>query len=105
VSAPPIIGPMILPIVPSVTPIPTRTGNQRDQTISSKLYMSGEEMVLLGLLPSGPAAVMVMKTPFTIPAPPIPCIALPIMTVSDALAVAAHRDPMKKINENDMYAA
>lgn len=61
--------------------------------------------ILPGLLSSGPAATIVMNAPFTTPAPPIPCNALPPITRLDVVAVAARADPMKNMNENVIYVA
>lgn len=60
-------------------------------------------MSLLGFLSFGAAAAIVVNAPFNNPAPPIPCMALPAMSILDEVADPQITDPMKKITLKVMY--
>lgn len=66
------------------------TAYQYSSILKSRMY-------LLGFLSFGAAAAMVVNAPFKSPAPPIPCTALPPMSILDEVADPQIIDPIKKI--------
>lgn len=83
--------------------IPTSTDYKVQQFISLKRTSYGTRQILPGLLPSGPAEVIVLNAPFTTPALPTPCTARPPTTMLEVVAEPAIIDPRKKTEKNVMY--